>query len=88
MDTTKLWGGRFTGKTDPLMTTYNESIHYDKRMYIADILGSKAYATSLHQRDIITAHELSELHRGLDLVHAEWANDTFAIIPGVDEDIH
>ncbi|RPA98754.1 argininosuccinate lyase [Choiromyces venosus 120613-1] len=70
------------------MTTYNESIHYDKRMYTADILGSKAYATSLHQQDIITAHELSELHRGLDLVHAEWASDKFAISPGVDEDIH
>ncbi|PUU83565.1 L-Aspartase-like protein [Tuber borchii] len=88
MATTKLWGGRFTGKTDPLMTTYNESIHYDRRMHTADILGSKAYATSLHQRNIITAHELSELHRGLDLVHAEWVNDTFAISPGVDEDIH
>ncbi|PWW73221.1 argininosuccinate lyase [Tuber magnatum] len=70
------------------MTTYNESIHYDKRMYAADILGSKAYATSLHQRNIITAHELSELHRGLDLVYTEWASDTFAISPGVDEDIH
>lgn len=76
------------GKTDPLMTTYNESIHYDKRMHTADILGSKAYATSLHQRNIITAHELGELHRGLDLVQAEWANDTFTICPGVDEDIH
>ncbi|KAG0634094.1 L-Aspartase-like protein [Tuber brumale] len=88
MASTKLWGGRFTGKTDPLMTTYNESIHYDKRMYTADILGSKAYAASLYQCNIITAHELSELHRGLDLVHAEWANNTFAIRPGVDEDIH
>ncbi|RPB19380.1 argininosuccinate lyase [Terfezia boudieri ATCC MYA-4762] len=88
MASTKLWGGRFTGKTDPLMTTYNESIHYDKRMYHADILGSKAYAKALHRASIITTHELSELLRGLDLVLSEWKVNTFIIVPGVDEDIH
>ena len=70
------------------MTTYNESIHYDKRMYHADILGSKAYAKALHRGSIISAHELSELLRGLDLVLSEWETNTFQIVPSVDEDIH
>ena len=34
----KLWGGRFTGKTDPLMEKFNESLPVDKRMWSEDIL--------------------------------------------------
>jgi argininosuccinate lyase len=33
----KLWGGRFTGKTDPLMEKFNESLPFDKRMWEEDI---------------------------------------------------
>ena len=33
----KLWGGRFTGKTDPLMEKFNESLPFDKRMWAQDI---------------------------------------------------
>jgi argininosuccinate lyase len=36
----KLWGGRFTGKTDPLMEAFNESLSYDRRMWKADIEGA------------------------------------------------
>ncbi|CCX33313.1 L-Aspartase-like protein [Pyronema domesticum] len=88
MSSTKLWGGRFTGATDPLMTIYNESIHYDRHMHSADVQGSKAYAKALQLRGILTEHERDELLRGLDLVEAEWQSNTFKIVPGVDEDIH
>jgi len=33
----KLWGGRFTGKTDPLMEKFNESLPFDKRMWAEDL---------------------------------------------------
>lgn len=33
----KLWGGRFTGATDPLMEKFNESLPFDKRMWREDI---------------------------------------------------
>lgn len=33
----KLWGGRFTGQTDPLMEKFNESLPFDKRMWKEDI---------------------------------------------------
>jgi argininosuccinate lyase len=85
---TKLWGGRFTGTTDPLMTVYNESIHYDRHMHTADIQGSQAYAKALQARGILTSHELSEILGGLALVESEWKSDSFKIVPGVDEDIH
>lgn len=35
--TKKLWGGRFTGKTDPLMEKFNESLPFDRRMWAEDI---------------------------------------------------
>lgn len=71
------------------MTIYNESIHYDKRMHTADILGSSAYAKALHQCKIITAHELAEILRGLALIEAEWVSGVFKIADdGTDEDIH
>ena len=34
----KLWGGRFTGATDPLMEKFNESLPFDKRMWREDLL--------------------------------------------------
>ena len=32
-----MWGGRFTGATDPVMENFNASISYDSRMWEADI---------------------------------------------------
>ncbi|BFZ60788.1 argininosuccinate lyase [Saitoella coloradoensis] len=83
----KLWGGRFTGATDPLMTKYNESIGYDQRMHYADIRGSQAYARALCQKNILNEHERDEIIRGLDLVEKEWAAGSFQLDPA-DEDIH
>ena len=83
----KLWGGRFTGATDPAMEAFNNSIHFDKRMWRADIDGSIAYARALAAARLLTPAEAEELARGLALVAGEWAAGTFAILPS-DEDIH
>ncbi|KDQ60717.1 hypothetical protein JAAARDRAFT_31691 [Jaapia argillacea MUCL 33604] len=83
----KLWGGRFTGKTDPLMHAFNESLSYDKRMHAADIRGSIAYAKSLTLVGILTKEEEVKIVDGLTAVGKEWENGTFEIQPD-DEDIH
>ncbi len=83
----KLWGGRFSGATDPLMEQFNASINFDKRMWLADILGSQAYAAALAQADIITQAEAARLVEGLDQVAGEWRQGRFEIRAG-DEDIH
>ncbi|RKP33306.1 argininosuccinate lyase [Dimargaris cristalligena] len=87
MSTKKLWGGRFTGATDPLMDQFNESIHFDRRMFKADIMGSQAYVKALCKRHILTADEARTLDQGLSAVQAEWEAGTFTIKAG-DEDIH
>ncbi|KAJ2345618.1 argininosuccinate lyase, partial [Coemansia sp. RSA 2671] len=83
----KLWGGRFSGETDPLMEAFNESIHFDRRMYAADIRGSQAYAKALCRQGILTADEQQALDSGLSAVLAEWQAGKFEIRSG-DEDIH
>ncbi|OWF44901.1 argininosuccinate lyase-like [Mizuhopecten yessoensis] len=86
-ETEKLWGGRFTGNTDPVMEAFNASIHYDKRMWRADIQGSKAYVSAIQKAGLVTVQERDAIREGLDKVAEEWANDVFEIRPG-DEDIH
>ncbi|KAI5481723.1 hypothetical protein MNV49_002949 [Pseudohyphozyma bogoriensis] len=85
----KLWGGRFTEGTDPLMWEFNQCLSYDKKLYAVDVAGSKAYALALSKTSppILTSHELSEIVRGLTQVQSEWENNTFEIKQD-DEDIH
>lgn len=83
----KLWGGRFSGATDPLMEQFDASISFDQRMWLADILGSQAYAAALARAGLITQAEAVQLVEGLDLVAGEWREGGFEIRAG-DEDIH
>uniref|UniRef100_A0A7N4P7P2 Argininosuccinate lyase n=1 Tax=Sarcophilus harrisii TaxID=9305 RepID=A0A7N4P7P2_SARHA len=83
----KLWGGRFVGSIDPIMEKFNSSISYDRRMWEADIQGSKAYSKGLQQAGLLTKAELDKILQGLDKVAEEWAIGTFAQNPN-DEDIH
>lgn len=85
--TKKLWGGRFTGKTDPLMEQFNASISFDKQLWQADIRGSQAYARALARAGILSEVEMAQIVAGLDQVAAEWAENRFRLAEG-DEDIH
>jgi argininosuccinate lyase len=84
---TKLWGGRFTGPTDPLMEAFDASIGFDRRLWRADIAGSQAYARALGAAGLLTEAEAGEIVDGLARVAAEWEAGAFRIQPG-DEDIH
>ena len=83
----KLWGGRFTGTTDPVMEKFNNSIGYDKIMWNEDIEGSIAYAKALAKCGILTGPEAEEICQGLVSVKSEWENGIFELKSG-DEDIH
>ena len=37
----KMWGGRFTGKVDPVMEAFNSSIGEDKVLWKVDLEGSR-----------------------------------------------
>ncbi|KAM9729718.1 argininosuccinate lyase [Menidia menidia] len=83
----KLWGGRFVGDTDPVMEKFNASIGYDRRMWDADIRGSKAYVKALEKAKLVSADEMEQILSGMDKISEEWSQGVFVIKPG-DEDIH
>ena len=83
----KTWGGRFSGKTDPIFETYNASLPFDRKMWSADLQGSRAYALALARAGTITSLEADTLCTGLDRVADEWRTSSFTIHPS-DEDIH
>lgn len=85
--TKKLWGGRFTGKTDPLMEAFNASIDFDRRMWEVDIRGSQAYARALGRAGLLSESEVAAIETGLEQVAAEWAGGAF-MLQSEDEDIH
>ncbi len=84
----KLWGGRFTGKTDPHMEKFNASIGFDQRMADVDVTGSQAYARALQSAGLITEAEAKSLVDGLETVRGEWADGSFVVVDATDEDIH
>lgn len=83
----KIWGGRFTGKVDPLMHEFNQSLKYDKRMYAVDIKGSIAHSKALALAGILTNEEQAKMEEGLLAVLGEWKEGKFKI-EAEDEDIH
>lgn len=78
----RLWGGRFTGKTDPLMDQYNESLSIDRVFYAQDIKGSIAYARANVKTGILTQTEFEKLEAGLKAVLKEWDEGKFQPAPG------
>ena len=67
------------------MVQYNESIYFDRVLYKQDILGSIAFARANFKAGILTQDEFSKIEAGLQRVEREWADNTFDIVPGVDE---
>ncbi|XP_061104178.1 argininosuccinate lyase [Conger conger] len=83
----KLWSGRFVGDIDPIMDKFNASISYDRRMWSADIQGSKAYVKALEKAKLVSESEMEDILQGLDKVSEEWSGGTFEV-KSTDEDIH
>jgi argininosuccinate lyase len=84
-----LWGGRFTGQTDPLMARFNASLPFDWRLWDADITGSIAWARAIARAGLLTTDERDQIITGLEAVRDEIAPDPAAAFAAAsDEDIH
>lgn len=82
-----LWGGRFSEPTDADLRALNDSIGYDRRMYIQDIAGSIAYARAIADANVISPLEAETIVDGLHQVKQEFENGSF-VLQISDEDIH
>ena len=84
-----LWGGRFAGETDPVMTRLNASLPFDWRLWQADIRGSIAWAQAICDAGLLTESEHDAIVAALRTLRDEIAVDPAAAFAGAtDEDIH
>src|SRR5206468_779064 len=61
----KLWAGRFRGKTDPKVETFTSSLAIDHRLFRHDIAGSIAHCRTLERAGVLTRREADKLVPGL-----------------------
>ncbi len=85
--TKKLWGTRFSKKTNILVDRFTSSISYDQRLAKYDILGSIAHATMLGKQKIISLPDAGKIVKGLKTILKEVNNGKFKFDPSA-EDIH
>jgi argininosuccinate lyase len=87
MVVSKLWGGRFTKKTDQWVEEYTASIPFDKQMFEEDIRGSLAHVSMLGKCGIVPQADVDTIMDGLNKVlhRIRRGEVEFSIS---DEDIH
>jgi argininosuccinate lyase len=60
-----LWGGRFSGATDPGFARYNRSFGFDRRLFEADVRGSLAHCEGLRAAGVLSDEEAAKISDGL-----------------------
>jgi argininosuccinate lyase len=87
----KLWGSRFSKKTDKLAEKFSESISFDWRLYKYDISGSLAHVKMLAKQRIIPAGDAAKIISALKEIEkqivARAASGALRLDPAY-EDIH
>jgi argininosuccinate lyase len=83
----KLWGGRFSGGPSPELEALSRSTHFDWRLALYDIAGSRAHAKALGAAGLLTAEEELELHRGLEVLAERFTSGRLRPAAS-DEDVH
>lgn len=83
----KLWGGRFTKKTDQLVEEYTASITFDKALAQEDVQGSLAHVTMLGKQGILPLEDVNTIKEGLNRVLERIQNNDLPFSIS-DEDIH
>lgn len=62
----KLWGGRFSKKTNPLVEEFTKSIQFDKKLAEYDCVGSLYHINVLKKAGILSPSEHKKLQSGLN----------------------
>lgn len=67
----RLWGGRFEKEPDPLASRFGRSIHFDRRLWRADVRASIAHARSLAKVGVFSDEELKAVIAGFESLLSE-----------------
>jgi argininosuccinate lyase len=83
----KLWGGRFSKKTDPLVEEFTSSINIDKELALYDVIGSIFHVAVLKEAGLISSQEYSKIDKGLKEIKHNIESGSFKVDDS-SEDIH
>jgi argininosuccinate lyase len=83
-----LWGGRFTGKSDPEFAVFNNSFKFDRRLFVADVRASIAYCKALFAADVITNDEADKIQSGLQIILENARDNANYLEEAAAEDVH
>jgi len=83
----KLWGGRFTEKTDEAASSFHSSLSFDQRLYRQDITGSMAHAEMLGKESIIPSTDATAITNALKGILSDIESGVLSIDLS-SEDIH
>jgi argininosuccinate lyase len=86
-ETTRLWGGRFSGGPSEALAKLSLSVHFDWRLAPYDLRASKAHARVLHRAGLLTDDEATRMLLAIDELDEAVRTGDFR--PTVaDEDVH
>ncbi len=83
----KLWDLQTNTEFDQIAAIFNDSLPFDKRLAMVDILASQKWAAALLRAGIIEKNEENLIQIGLNKIKDEFQNNIFVFDPS-DEDIH
>lgn len=83
-----LWGGRFTEKPDQTFAEFNNSFHFDLRLFDADIRASLAHAEAIKSAGVLTDEEFEKIGRGLKRLAEKASRDETFFDESDAEDVH
>ncbi len=82
-----LWGGRFQGGPADALAALSKSTHFDWRLALYDIAGSKAHARVLGTAGLLDAAELEGMLQALEALEADVTSGAYGPAES-DEDVH
>jgi argininosuccinate lyase len=83
-----LWGGRFTGQTDPGFVEFNRSFSFDRRLFAADVRASIAHCNGLRGAGVLTNDEAAKIRNGLQSILERGNSESNYFDELASEDIH
>lgn len=83
----KLWGGRFETGPSAVFEQFSGSLHFDKKLIEADVVGSQAFARALARAQILTNDEATQLIEAFAAIRQSAANPKY-FEGAEDEDVH
>ena len=84
----KLWGGRFSGRRDPLFEKFSESFSLDQRFILYDIRVNLAYVQALTAARVLKPREARQVAAGLEALRRKVEQDASWAQGQAAEDVH